>query len=140
MFVYDGGGTLVAEYKALTGNDPAPAAQVSYLTADHLGSPRVATNQNGLSILDLRFWIWIARSQLNRTQIGRGGYFQYGSKRKSYQAVNAQLIRTVRNFLQWRHKVSSRVTRQFANAKISTDFGVHQTGKGRNGSLPTALQ
>lgn len=28
-------------------NDPAPAAQVNYLTADHLGSPRVVTNQNG---------------------------------------------------------------------------------------------
>ncbi len=64
----------MAEYTALVGNDPAPAAQVSYLTADHLGSPRVVTNQNGevikrtdwmafgeeafrFWILDFRFWI-----------------------------------------------------------------------------------
>jgi len=69
-----------------------------------------------------------------------GRYFQYGSKRKSCQVVNADVIRTVRNFLQRRHKVSSRGSRQFAYAKIFTDLGVHQIGKRRNGSLPTALQ
>jgi YD repeat-containing protein len=50
VFVYDGGGTLVAEYTAWATADPAPAPQVSYLTADHLGSPRVITNQNGAVI------------------------------------------------------------------------------------------
>jgi len=80
------------------------------------------------------------RESLNRTLIGWEGYFHYGSKRKSYQAVNAHVIKTVRNFLQRRHKVSSRGTRQFAYAKIFTDLGVHQIGKTRSGSLPTALQ
>ncbi|MBK8151187.1 MAG: hypothetical protein IPK58_24025 [Acidobacteria bacterium] len=42
------------------------------------------------------------RDSLNRTLIGWEGYFHYGSKRKSYQAVNAHVIKTVRNFLQRR--------------------------------------
>ncbi len=43
VFVYNGGGTLVAEYSTAIAQTP----QVSYLTADHLGSARVITNQNG---------------------------------------------------------------------------------------------
>ena len=43
IFVYNGGGQLVAEYSTQTVTTP----QVSYLTADHLGSARVITNQNG---------------------------------------------------------------------------------------------
>ncbi len=43
VFVYNGGGTLVAEYSTALAQTP----QVSYLTADHLGSARVITNQNG---------------------------------------------------------------------------------------------
>ncbi len=43
VFVYDGGGQLVAEYSTAL----AQTAQVSYLTQDHLGSPRVITNENG---------------------------------------------------------------------------------------------
>ncbi len=43
IFVYDGGGQLVAEYSTALATTP----QVSYLTADHLGSPRVITNQLG---------------------------------------------------------------------------------------------
>jgi YD repeat-containing protein len=43
IFVYNAGGKLVAEYSTQL----ATAPQVSYLTADHLGSPRVITDQNG---------------------------------------------------------------------------------------------
>jgi len=43
IFVYDGGGQLVAEYSTQISQTP----QVSYLTTDHLGSPRVITDQNG---------------------------------------------------------------------------------------------
>jgi RHS repeat-associated protein len=43
VFVYNGGGQLVAEY-----SDRQPAkARVSYLTSDHLGSPRVVTDELG---------------------------------------------------------------------------------------------
>ncbi len=43
LFVYDGGGQLVAEYST----ELAVTQQVSYLTQDHLGSPRVITNESG---------------------------------------------------------------------------------------------
>jgi len=43
VFVYDGGGQLVAEYSTQISQTP----QVSYLTTDHLGSPRVTTDQLG---------------------------------------------------------------------------------------------
>jgi RHS repeat-associated protein len=45
LFVYDGGGALVAEY---TQNAPANTnPQTIYMTADTLGSPRINTNQKG---------------------------------------------------------------------------------------------
>jgi RHS repeat-associated protein len=43
VFVYDGGGEMVAEYSTAL----ASTQQVSYMTEDHLGSPRVITNENG---------------------------------------------------------------------------------------------
>jgi len=43
IFVYDAMGKLVAEYSTQTASIP----QVSYLTADHLGSPRITTDGNG---------------------------------------------------------------------------------------------
>jgi len=46
IFVYDSSGKIVAEYS--TALNPTP--QVSYLTNDHLGSPRINTNENGAVI------------------------------------------------------------------------------------------
>jgi RHS repeat-associated protein len=43
IFVYDAGGKMVAEYSTLLN----PTPQVSYLTTDHLGSPRINTDENG---------------------------------------------------------------------------------------------
>ncbi len=43
IFIYDASGKLVAEYA----NQTATTPQVSYLTADHLGSPRINTDANG---------------------------------------------------------------------------------------------
>ena len=43
IFVYDASGKMVAEYSTTTNNNP----QVSYLTNDHLGSPRITTDANG---------------------------------------------------------------------------------------------
>ncbi|MGD9628977.1 MAG: RHS repeat domain-containing protein [Pyrinomonadaceae bacterium] len=44
VFVYNASGQLVAEYSTQTSQTP----QVSYLTTDHLGSPRVITDQLGV--------------------------------------------------------------------------------------------
>lgn len=71
------------------------------------------------------------RDRLNRMLVGWEGYFHYGSKRKSYRAVNAHVLTTVRNFLQRRHKVSSRGTRQFSHTTIFTDLKVYQIGGAR---------
>jgi len=46
IFVYDAGGKMVAEYSTQL----AAIQQVSYLTNDHLGSPRINTNENGAVI------------------------------------------------------------------------------------------
>ena len=43
IFVYNAAGQLVAEYATQTAQTP----QVGYLTSDHLGSPRINTDQNG---------------------------------------------------------------------------------------------
>ncbi|NJM54261.1 MAG: hypothetical protein HC846_13300 [Blastocatellia bacterium] len=45
IFVYDGFGKMVAEYTVSAAQQQAP--QTSYLTEDHLGSPRVITDQAG---------------------------------------------------------------------------------------------
>lgn len=45
VFVYDASGRLVTEYA--TTPVPAATAKVSYLTNDHLGSPRINTDANG---------------------------------------------------------------------------------------------
>ena len=48
IFVYDGGGQLAAEYSTTVVQQTD--AKVAYLTTDHLGSPRVITDQNGTVI------------------------------------------------------------------------------------------
>ncbi len=45
IFVYDAGGDLVAEYSTIVANQAE--AKVSYLTNDHLGSPRITTDSIG---------------------------------------------------------------------------------------------
>jgi RHS repeat-associated protein len=48
VFVYDASNKLVAEYSTIV--EPQSTAKVSYLTTDHLGSPRITTDQNGAVI------------------------------------------------------------------------------------------
>ena len=48
IFVYDAAGKEIAEYSTIVAN--STDAKVNYLTADHLGSPRINTDQNGTVI------------------------------------------------------------------------------------------
>lgn len=48
IFVYDASGKSIAEYSTVVAN--STDAKVNYLTADHLGSPRINTDQNGAVI------------------------------------------------------------------------------------------
>ena len=43
VFVYDANGKTIAEYSTALSQNP----QISYLTSDHLGSPRITTDANG---------------------------------------------------------------------------------------------
>jgi RHS repeat-associated protein len=45
IFVYDTSGKMVAEYSTIV--ESQSTAKVSYLTTDHLGSPRILTDANG---------------------------------------------------------------------------------------------
>lgn len=45
IFVYDAGGKTVAEYSTVV--EPTSNAKISYLTNDHLGSPRITTDAAG---------------------------------------------------------------------------------------------
>jgi len=45
VFVYDAAGKEIAEYSTIVAS--STEAKVNYLTADHLGSPRINTDQNG---------------------------------------------------------------------------------------------
>ena len=46
IFIYDASGKMVAEYSTIV--EPVATAKVSYLTNDHLGSPRIITNETGV--------------------------------------------------------------------------------------------
>ena len=48
VFVYDAAGKQIAEYSTIVAG--ASTAKVNYLTDDHLGSPRINTDQNGAVI------------------------------------------------------------------------------------------
>ncbi len=48
IFVYDAAGKQIAEYSTIV--TASADAKVNYLTSDHLGSPRINTDQNGLVI------------------------------------------------------------------------------------------
>ena len=79
------------------------------------------------------------RDKLNRMLAGWEAYFHYGSKRKTYRALNAHTRTTVRNFLQRRHKVSSRGTHRFTHGKIFEEWGVHELGGSRRRRVPIAV-
>lgn len=69
------------------------------------------------------------RDQLNQTLSGWRTYFHYGSVRKSYVAIDHHVRTKVRNFLQRRHKVSSRGTRPFSHDAIFNDLGVFEMAR-----------
>ncbi|MFV0388160.1 MAG: RHS repeat-associated core domain-containing protein, partial [Pyrinomonadaceae bacterium] len=82
VFVYNASGSLIAEYE--TNFTPA-AATTKYLTQDHLGSPRVITDQNGaiVSRHDYRAFgeeVYSGTANRSNTQ----GYGQADGIRKQY--------------------------------------------------------
>lgn len=70
-------------------------------------------------------------ARLNRMLKGWENYFQHGSRRKTYRAINNHVRTRVCNFLQRRHKVPSRGTRTFSHERIFGAWGVHELRCGR---------
>ena len=68
VFVYDGGGVLVAEYSTVG----SPTASVKYLTQDHLGSPRVVMDQNGAVVSRTDFGAFGEETVTSQRTVGLG--------------------------------------------------------------------
>jgi RNA-directed DNA polymerase len=64
------------------------------------------------------------RDRLNQMLRGWSAYFSYGTLLRSYQAIDLHVEDRVRNFLNRRHKVSSRGTTRFPGKVIFGELGV----------------
>jgi RHS repeat-associated protein len=79
IFVYNGGGQLVAEYSTQMAQTP----QVSYLTTDHLGSPRVITNENG-EVTSRKDYTAFGEENFTAERTANLGYSSQDNLRKGY--------------------------------------------------------
>ena len=79
IFVYNAGGTLVAEYSTVL----ATTQQVSYLTQDHLGSPRVITNENG-TVKDRKDYSAFGEESTSSQRSSNSEYTAADQLRKNY--------------------------------------------------------
>lgn len=76
IFVYDGSGKMVAEYSTQQSANPTG----SYLTTDHLGTPRVITDKNGNVTSRRDFLPFGEEIGVNTAQtVGRSSNPQYGA-------------------------------------------------------------
>jgi len=64
------------------------------------------------------------RGPLNRMLVGWTNYFHHGTRKPAYRAVDNYVAEKVRGFLQRRHKVQSRGTRQFSDEVVFGKLGV----------------
>ena len=79
IFVYDAGGQLVAEYSTQTSQTP----RVSYLTPDHLGSPRIVTDENG-AVVDRKDYTAFGEETISAERTSGLGYVGADEVRKGY--------------------------------------------------------
>ena len=82
IFVYDASGVLIAEYSGEVAAEP----RVSYLTTDHLGSPRVTTNERGM-VVNRRDFMAFGEEAVSVQRVGGAsgnGYEATGVTRKDY--------------------------------------------------------
>lgn len=64
--------------------------------------------------------------RLNRSLRGWAAYFSYGTRYMAYRAIDNYVLHAVQDFLQRRHKVSSRGTRRFTDERIFGELGVQR--------------
>jgi RNA-directed DNA polymerase len=75
------------------------------------------------------------RDRLNRVLRGWANYFNYGSRRTAYNAVDWYVSARVRQFLRHRHKEPSRGTRRFSADAIFSEYGVLSLRRRQRGAL-----
>jgi RNA-directed DNA polymerase len=83
-------------------------------------------------------WPTVAK-ELNRALIGWSNYFNYGTRRVAYRAVDNYVAERVRHFLRRRHKVPTRGTRVFGWDRVFGFFGVFSLGALRRDRLAVSL-
>jgi RNA-directed DNA polymerase len=64
------------------------------------------------------------RNRLNHILRGWSSYFDYGTRRQAYRAIDNHVAMRVRHFLRRRHKLPSRGTRRLADEAIFGSLGV----------------
>lgn len=79
VFVYNATGQLVAEYSTQTAQTP----QISYLTTDHLGSPRIITNENG-TVKDRKDYSAFGEESTSAQRSSNSEYSAADQLRKTY--------------------------------------------------------
>jgi RNA-directed DNA polymerase len=80
------------------------------------------------------------RARLNRLLRGWTTYFNHGTRRVAYRAIDNHVYHSVRRFLVRRHKVSSLGTRRFSAEAVFGELGVLQLRRVHLGPLPNALR
>ena len=79
IFVYDAAGKLVAEYSTVIA--PPSEAKVSCLTNDHLGSPRINTNETG-TVISRRDFMPFGEEIYTAQRTTQQGYTQDNTRQK----------------------------------------------------------
>lgn len=82
-------------------------------------------------------WPEVAQ-RLDRVLRGWANYFSHGTRLMAYRTIDNYVCRGVQCFLQRRHKVPSRGTRQFTAERIFGELGVQRLRTLHVGSLTTA--
>jgi len=82
IFIYDAGGQLAAEYVINSESQTEPPS-TKYLTADHLGSPRIITDENG-SITARRDYMAFGEETSTSQRVATLGYQPTNEVRQGY--------------------------------------------------------
>lgn len=76
------------------------------------------------------------RNQLNRILRGWTAYFNYGSRKAAYRAVDNYVYQGVLSFLRRRSKVKARGTNRFSYSAVYGELGVLKLRRVHLGPLP----
>jgi RNA-directed DNA polymerase len=111
----------------------------------YIGTKPSAKKVSGLkaeiSELTSRRWLWTTVedrvAKLNQTLLGRSNYFCLGPVSAAYRAIDRHARHRLRQWLRGKHKLGSRGTTRFPDARLHDEFGLIRLSD-RPRSLPWA--